>query len=65
MNLPVATVITGINSMKILDQAIEAVKTFKPLGEEEMKALLARTVGSARHGRYERFKTDSGFDGTA
>lgn len=51
--------------MKILDQAIEAVKTFKPLGEEEMKALLVRTVDSARHGRYERFKTDSGFDGTA
>jgi len=65
MNLPVATVITGIDSMKILDQAIEAVKTFKPLGEEELKVLLARTADAAKHGRYERFKTDSGFDGTA
>ena len=30
LNLPTSTVITGIDSMKILDQALEAARTFKP-----------------------------------
>jgi len=33
MNLPTSTVITGIDSMEILDQAFEAVRTFKPMSQ--------------------------------
>jgi len=43
MSMPTSVVITGIDSMKILDQALEAVKTFKPLDEVELQSLLART----------------------
>lgn len=65
MNLPTSTVITGIESLKILRQDLEAVKTFRPLTEQELTALLARTASAAKDGRYERFKTTNGFDGTA
>ena len=65
MNLPTATVITGIDSMKILDQAIEAVRTFKPMSKAEIAALLSRTAKLASSGKYELFKTTNRFDGTA
>jgi aryl-alcohol dehydrogenase-like predicted oxidoreductase len=65
MTLPTSTVITGIDSLKVLKQDLEAVKTFKPLTEKEVSALLARTAKAASEGRFERFKTTNGFDGTA
>ncbi len=65
MTLPTSTVITGIDSMEILAQDIEAVKTFRPLTERESAELLARTARAASEGRFEGFKTTNGFDGTA
>jgi hypothetical protein len=58
-------VITGIDSMAILRQDLEVVKTFKPLTEREMAELLARTAKAAARGEFERFKTTNGFDSTA
>src|SRR5205807_626452 len=65
LNLPTSTVITGIDSLKILDQALEAVKTFKPMSKEAVASLLARTAAAAATGRFELFKTGSRYDGTA
>jgi len=65
MNLPTATVITGIDSMDILNQALEAVRTFKPMSQEQVATLLARTADAASKGQYEPFKTDNRFDSTA
>ncbi|MBV9385379.1 MAG: aldo/keto reductase [Chroococcidiopsidaceae cyanobacterium CP_BM_ER_R8_30] len=65
MNLPTSTVITGIDSMPILNQAFEVVRTFKPLSEEQVAALLERTATAAANGQYELFKTTSHFDSTA
>src|SRR5205085_6639309 len=65
MTLPTSTVITGIDSLQILQQDLEAVKTFKPLTEKQVADLLARTAKAAAAGRFERFKTTNGFDGTA
>jgi predicted aldo/keto reductase-like oxidoreductase len=64
MHLPTATVITGLDSLKILDQAFEAARTFKPMKPEEVSALQARTAAAAATGNYERFKTTTGFDAT-
>jgi aryl-alcohol dehydrogenase-like predicted oxidoreductase len=64
LNLPTSTVITGIDSLKILDQAVEAARTFKPMSPEQVSALLARTAKAAASGDYEQFKTDTGFDAT-
>ncbi|HWN99471.1 MAG TPA: aldo/keto reductase [Blastocatellia bacterium] len=65
LNLPTSVVITGIDSLEILDQAFEAVRTFHQLGKQELDALLAKTAKAAATGRYEPFKTTSIFDGTA
>ena len=65
LNLPTSVVITGIDSMEILDQASEAVRTFRPLSEEAVRSLLAKTAAAAKGGEYEPFKTSSIFDGTA
>jgi predicted aldo/keto reductase-like oxidoreductase len=64
MNLPTSTVITGIDSMKILDQAIEAGRTFKPMQSEQVAEILARTTEASVDGQFERFKTSAEFDGT-
>lgn len=65
MNLPTSTVITGMENMILLDQAIEAVRTFKPMEEAQVAALLERTRSAAVKGRYELYKTSNKFDGTA
>src|SRR6516225_7845511 len=65
LNLPTTVVITGCESMQILDQALEAVKTFKPMGPSQVAALLSKTREVAMTGTYEPFKTTSNFDGTA
>ena len=65
LNLPTSVVITGIDRMEILDQALEAARTFKPMSQEAVSALLARTAEAAGAGQYEPFKTTTGFDGTA
>ena len=65
LNLPTSVVITGIDSMKFLDQAFEAVRTFKPMNETQVTALLARTKEAAASGKYELFKTTPRFDATA
>ena len=65
LSLPTSVVITGIDSLEILDQAFEAVRTFHPMSEQEIEALLAKTAQAASHGKFEPFKTTSLFDGTA
>jgi aryl-alcohol dehydrogenase-like predicted oxidoreductase len=65
LNLPTSVVITGIDSMEFLDQAFEAVRTFHPLNQKELDALLAKTSTAAAKGNFEPFKTTSIFDGTA
>ena len=62
---PVSVVITGIDSQTILDQALEAARTFKPLTAAQVASLLARTKDAASEGKFELFKTSSRFDGTA
>jgi predicted aldo/keto reductase-like oxidoreductase len=65
MTLPTSVVITGIESRTILDQALEAVRSFKPMTTSQITALLNRTAVAAADGRYEPFKTTEKFDGTA
>jgi predicted aldo/keto reductase-like oxidoreductase len=65
LNLPTSVVITGIDSMAILDQAFEAVRTFHPMSEQELKSLLAKTAPKAKDGAFELFKTTSIYDSTA
>jgi predicted aldo/keto reductase-like oxidoreductase len=65
LNLPTSVVITGCDSMKILEQALEAARTFRPLAKPAVRRLLARTRRPASTGELELFKTTSIFDATA
>jgi len=65
LNLPTSVVITGMESMDDLRQALQAAKTFRPMSETEVRGLLARTEKAARHGEFEPFKTTSILDATA
>jgi aryl-alcohol dehydrogenase-like predicted oxidoreductase len=65
LNLPTSVVITGIDSIKILDQAFEAINTFRPMSDADLQPLLARTAAAASTGKFEPFKTSSIFDSTA
>ena len=64
MNLPTSVVITGCDSPRILDQALQAARSFKPMTESEVSALLAKTAEAAQAGKYELYKTSHHFDGT-
>ena len=65
LSLPTSVVITGIDGMDILDQAVSVATSFQPLEPAEVDALLARTAAAAASGRFELFKTSSAFDSTA
>ncbi len=64
LSSPASVVITGIDSTAMLDQAFQAVASFKPLDQLQTATILAKTKESAMTGRFERFKTTSQFDGT-
>jgi predicted aldo/keto reductase-like oxidoreductase len=64
MNLPVSVVITGCDSMRILEQALDAARSFQPMKPGEIAAILAKTAQAAREGEFELYKTSHNFDGT-
>ena len=65
MSLPVSVTITGIDSMEILQQALDVADHFEPLTAQERTALLAKTAGAAKNGQFERYKATQHFDSTA
>jgi predicted aldo/keto reductase-like oxidoreductase len=64
LNLPTSVVITGCDSLSILQQALEVVKNFKPLNQTEVAALLEKSAQAAQDGQFEGYKTSHTFDGT-
>ncbi len=64
MNLPTSVVITGCDSMNILQQALDAARSFRPMSSEEVATLLAKTAPAAGKGEFERYKISHDFDGT-
>ena len=63
MSLPVATTISGMDSLAVLRQNLEIARNFKPMEPAEMDALRDRVRAIAADGRYERFKTTKFYDG--
>ena len=50
--------------MPILEQALNVARSFKPMDQKEIAALLAKTAPMAKTGKYELYKTTHHFDGT-
>jgi len=65
MSLPSSVVITGCDSMRILDQALNAARSFKPMSESARADILAKTAKIAGSGSFELYKTTQTFDGTS
>jgi aryl-alcohol dehydrogenase-like predicted oxidoreductase len=63
MSLPVATTISGIDSLNVLEQNLEIARNFQPMSEAEMEALRQRCSRFAADGRFEKFKTTKFYDG--
>ncbi len=64
MSLPVSVTITGIDSLRVLEQDLAVARGFTPMRQAEIDALLARTATAAERGRWEKYKTTHEFDGT-
>src|SRR5262249_30909097 len=65
LNLPTSVVITGIDALPLLYQACDAARSFSPLTQQQVAALLAKTAAAASRGEFEPFKISSIFDATA
>jgi predicted aldo/keto reductase-like oxidoreductase len=64
MHLPVSVVITGCDSMEILQQALDTAKNFHGMDEAELTSILKKTETVAQNGQFELYKTSHNFDGT-
>lgn len=63
MSLPVATTISGIDSMRVLRQNLRVAAGFKPMSQRQMDALRKRVREEAEDGRFELYKTTAMHDG--
>jgi uncharacterized protein len=63
MSLPVATVVSGIDSPKILKQNADIARRFRPMTERQREALRRRVAAPAGDGRYELYKISAIFEG--
>ncbi len=63
MSLPVASTVSGIDSLKVLRQNLRIARGFEPYTEAEMRDLRGRCAGAAADGRFELYKTSKHFDG--
>jgi uncharacterized protein len=63
LSQPIASLVTGIDSMDVLKQNVAMARNFKPLAGAELEALLAKVRPLAGDGRFELFKSTQVFDG--
>jgi len=63
LSLPITSLVSGIDSEKVLDQNLKIVRGFKPLDEAERKSIEQNTLALAGDGRFELFKSSKMFDG--
>ena len=62
MSLPVATTITGIDSLEVLRQNLQIAQNFTPMTNSEMNALRERVKPESADGRFELYKLSLKFD---
>ena len=63
LSLPITTLVSGIDSEKVLEQNLKIVREFKPLTEAERQRIESFTLKFAGDGRYELFKSSKFYDG--
>jgi aryl-alcohol dehydrogenase-like predicted oxidoreductase len=63
MSLPVATTVSGMDSLRVLRQNLKIARGFTPMTQQEMKAYRSRLTDRAADGRFELYKTTAQHDG--
>jgi aryl-alcohol dehydrogenase-like predicted oxidoreductase len=63
MSLPVATTISGIDSLAVLHQNLAIARGFKPMSAEEMEVCRRRCAREAGDGHLELYKSTMKYDG--
>ena len=63
LSLPVATVVTGMDSPRVLAQNVGVARGFTPMSARQREALVKRVAPVAADGRFELYKITAGFDG--
>ena len=63
MSLPVASTISGIDSLRVLEQNLAIARGFQPLSSEQMQNIRNQAKTFAADGRFELFKTTKKYDG--
>jgi len=63
MSLPVATTISGIDSMAVLRRNVKVADGFRPMSARQMEALRQRVRVEAEDGRFELYKTTAEHEG--
>ena len=63
MSLPVATTVSGIDSLKVLRQNLKIARGFSAMDEPERRRYERQLSALALDGRFELYKTTANFDG--
>ncbi len=63
LSLPISTLVTGIDSEKVLDQNLKIARELRPMTLQERAAVEQKTLAMAGDGRFELFKSSKMFDG--
>lgn len=63
MSLPVASTVSGIDSLAVLYQNLQIAGNFQPMSTEQMQAVRNRYASYAADGRFELYKTSKKYDG--
>jgi aryl-alcohol dehydrogenase-like predicted oxidoreductase len=63
MSLPVSTTVSGIDSMKVLEQNVRIASHFEPMTRAELDRVRFRMAKFAADGRFELFKTTAKHEG--
>jgi aryl-alcohol dehydrogenase-like predicted oxidoreductase len=63
MSLPVATTVSGIDSLRVLKQNLGVARGLVPMPEAERRALEERCAADAADGRFELYKSSKRHDG--
>ncbi|MEQ1655893.1 MAG: aldo/keto reductase [Nitrospira sp.] len=63
LSLPIASLVSGIDSREVLRQNLDIVRRFVPMTVAEMQGLRTRVARYAMDGRFELFKSTNRYDG--
>ena len=63
MSQPVATVISGMNTLDVMRANLAIARDFQPLSESEQADIVSRTQAAGGDGEFEPFKSSHDYDG--